>query len=136
MSVSGTDITLTGASGSVLDGGGARWWDGEGSNGGKTKPKFFYAHSLKSSSITGINILNSPVQVLSVDGSTDLTLASITIDDSAGDAGGGHNTDAFDVGDSTGITITGANVKNQDDCLAVNSGTVSHQCATRSQGYD
>lgn len=39
VSVSGTDITVTGASGSVLDGGGARWWDGEGTNGGKTKPK-------------------------------------------------------------------------------------------------
>lgn len=35
----------------------------------------------------------------------------------------GHNTDAFDVGSSTDITITGANVKNQDDCLAINSGT-------------
>jgi len=22
-------------------------WDGEGTNGGKTKPKFFYAHSSK-----------------------------------------------------------------------------------------
>jgi len=35
----------------------------------------------------------------------------------------GHNTDAFDVGNSDDITITGATVYNQDDCLAVNSGT-------------
>lgn len=35
----------------------------------------------------------------------------------------GHNTDAFDVGSSTNIVISGANVKNQDDCLAINSGT-------------
>lgn len=125
VSVSGTSITVTGASGSVLDGDGSRWWDGEGSNGGKTKPKFFYAHSMKSSSITGLTIKNSPVQVFSIDGSTDLSLTSITIDNSAGDSGGAHNTDAFDIGDSTGITITGANVQNQDDCLAVNSGEVS-----------
>lgn len=39
MSISGTSITVTGASGSLLDGDGSRWWDGEGSNGGKTKPK-------------------------------------------------------------------------------------------------
>lgn len=32
---------------------------------------------------------------------------------------GGHNTDAFDVGSSTGVYISGANVKNQDDCLAI-----------------
>jgi hypothetical protein len=38
----------------------------------------------------------------------------------------GHNTDAFDIGDSTGVTISGANVKNQDDCLAINSGTISN----------
>lgn len=78
-----------------------------------------------SSSITGITIKDSPVQVFSINGAKDLTLNEITIDDSAGDAGGlGHNTDAFDVGSSTGVTISGANVKNQDDCLAINSGTV------------
>ena len=126
VSVSGTDITVSGAPGSVLDGQGALWWDGKGTNGGKKKPKFFYAHNMISSTITGISILNSPVQVFSIDNSQDLVLNGITIDDSAGDAGAlGHNTDAFDVGDSIGITISGANVKNQDDCLAINSGTVS-----------
>lgn len=123
ISISGTKITVKGASGHVIDGNGAKWWDGEGSNGGKTKPKFFYAHSLKSSSITGLNVKNTPVQAFSVNSATDLTLDSITIDNSAGDSGGGHNTDAFDVGSSTGVTISNANVKNQDDCLAINSGT-------------
>lgn len=124
-SVSGEDITVTGASGHSLNGNGAEWWDGEGSNGGKTKPKFFYAHSLTgTSSISGLNILNTPVQVFSIDSSTGLTLSDITIDDSAGDTDSlAANTDAFDVGSSTSITISGANVKNQDDCLAVNSGT-------------
>lgn len=123
MSVSGKSITVIGASGSLLDGGGSRWWDGEGSNGGKTKPKFFYAHSLTSSTISGINIKNSPVQVFSVNGASWLTLSNISIDDKDGDSQGGHNTDAFDVGDSSGVYISGATVYNQDDCLAVNSGT-------------
>jgi polygalacturonase len=77
-----------------------------------------------SSTISDIKIINSPVQVFSINGAKDLTLSGITIDNSDGDAGGGHNTDAFDVGSSSGITITGATVYNQDDCLAVNSGTV------------
>ncbi|KAA8564839.1 hypothetical protein MFRU_008g03210 [Monilinia fructicola] len=124
VSVSGTDITVTGASGSKLDGLGAKYWDGKGTNGGKTKPKFFYAHSLKgTSSINSINILNSPVQVFSINSSSGLSLNKININNSAGDAGGGHNTDAFDVGSSTDITISGAIVQNQDDCLAINSGT-------------
>ncbi|KAL1982003.1 hypothetical protein VTN96DRAFT_1827 [Rasamsonia emersonii] len=123
VSVSGTDITVTAASGATLNGDGSRWWDGEGSNGGKTKPKFFYAHNLKLSSISGLYIQNSPVQVFSISGSEDLTLSDITIDDSAGDNAGAANTDGFDVGESSGIVITGATVYNQDDCLAVNSGT-------------
>ncbi|KAF2652989.1 glycoside hydrolase family 28 protein [Lophiostoma macrostomum CBS 122681] len=127
ISVSGTGIKVQGASGHVIDGNGAAWWDGKGSNGGKTKPKFFYAHSLKQSSITGLNVKNTPVQGFSINSATDLVLDHITIDNSAGDVtNGGHNTDAFDVGSSSGITISNANIKNQDDCLAINSGTNIH----------
>jgi polygalacturonase len=95
---------VTGASGHEIDGGGARWWDGKGSNDGgdKTKPKFFYAHNLKSSSITGLKFVNSPVQLMSIDSATDLTVTDLTMDNSAG-ASLGHNTDAFDVGSSTGV---------------------------------
>ncbi|PYI33531.1 polygalacturonase 1 [Aspergillus indologenus CBS 114.80] len=122
ISVSGTDLTITGASGHSINGDGSRWWDGEGGNGGKTKPKFFAAHSLTSSVISGLKIVNSPVQVFSVAGSESLTLTDITIDNADGDDNGGHNTDAFDIGTSTYVTITGATVYNQDDCVAVNSG--------------
>ena len=124
VSVSGTDITVTGAADSVLDGGGAQYWDGQGSNGGKKKPKFFYAHSLTNSVIQDLTIINSPVQVYSIDNANGLFMSNLVIDDSAGDVGSlGHNTDAFDIGDSSDVYITGANVKNQDDCLAINSGT-------------
>ncbi|KAF2703292.1 glycoside hydrolase family 28 protein [Pleomassaria siparia CBS 279.74] len=127
ISVSGTKITVKGASGHTIDGNGAKWWDGKGSNGGKKKPKFFFAHSLKQSTISGLNVKNTPVQGFSINGATDLVLDSITIDNSAGDANeAGHNTDAFDVGSSSGVTISNANVKNQDDCLAINSGTNIH----------
>jgi len=95
----------------------------EGSNGGVTKPKFFYAHDLTgTSTISGLNILDYPVQCFSINGADGLTISDVTIDNSAaGDLG--HNTDAFDVGSSTNIVISGAIVKNQDDCLAINSGT-------------
>lgn len=76
-SVSGTDITVTGASGHVIDGNGAKWWDGKGSNGGKTKPKFFYAHSLKQSNIKGLNVKNSPVQFMSINSATDLNVVDV-----------------------------------------------------------
>ncbi|KAJ5187778.1 hypothetical protein N7449_010772 [Penicillium cf. viridicatum] len=126
VSVSGTSITVQGAAGAQLNGDGARWWDGKGSNDGKIKPKFFYAHSLTNSKIENIYIKNSPVQVFSINGAKELTLSGITVDNVDGDSKGGHNTDAFDVGSSNGVYITSPIVHNQDDCLAVNSGTNVH----------
>ncbi|KAE8415040.1 glycosyl hydrolases family 28-domain-containing protein [Aspergillus pseudocaelatus] len=121
ISVSGTNIKVQQESGAKIDGDGARWWDGKGGNGGKTKPKFFSAHKLDSSSITGLKIYNTPVQGFSIQ-SDNLNITDVTIDNSAG-TDQGHNTDAFDVGSSTYITIDGATVYNQDDCLAINSGS-------------
>lgn len=126
LQIEGNDITIQGASGAILDPDGARWWDGEGSNGGKTKPKFFAAHDLTSSSITNLYIQNTPVQAVSIDGANGLTITGMTIDSSAGDTEGGHNTDGFDIGSSSNVVISGAKVYNQDDCVAVNSGTVWH----------
>lgn len=125
ISVSGTNILVTGVPGThCIDGNGARWWDGEGANGGKDKPKFFAAHELKQSTIKGLNVKNAPVQFMSINNAVDLNIIDVTLDNSAGDKGDlGHNTDAFDVGSSTNIYISGAKIKTQDDCLAINSGT-------------
>lgn len=126
LSIGGNKISVQGASGSVLNPDGARWWDGKGGNGGKTKPKFFAAHNLVSSTITNLNIENTPVQAVSIAGCNGLTITGMTIDDSAGDTGAlGHNTDGFDIGTSSNVMINGAKVYNQDDCVAINSGTVS-----------
>jgi len=54
--------------------------------------------------IEQITITNPPVQVFSINGCTNTEFAYITIDGSAGDSLG-KNTDAFDIGSSTGITI-------------------------------
>ncbi|KAL1305486.1 hypothetical protein AAFC00_002361 [Neodothiora populina] len=129
VSVAGTGIKVQGADGAILDGDGSRWWDGKGGNGGKTKPKFFEAHKLISSSISDITIKNSPVQIFSINGAQGLTVSNVTVDNKDGDKTNsdgdalGHNTDAFDVGSSTDVTISGCTVYNQDDCLAINSGS-------------
>ncbi|CZT41462.1 probable Polygalacturonase [Rhynchosporium secalis] len=124
ISVSGTNIDVSGATGNVIDGGGPKYWDGKGSNGGKVKPKFFAVHNVISSSIENLNFKNSPVQLMSMLDCKNLQITNLRLDNSAGDAGKiGHNTDGIDVGSSTGITITGANIHNQDDCIAINSGS-------------
>ncbi|KAM3425002.1 hypothetical protein BST61_g6972 [Cercospora zeina] len=135
ISVSGTGVQINGASGHVIDGNGAKWWDGKGSNGGKAKPKFFAAHNMADSTISGLNIKNYPVQCFSIDQCQNMNVKGLTIDNSA--AGSlGHNTDAFDVGDSSGVHISGCNVKNQDDCLAITSGSdISFTDGTCSGGH-
>ncbi|KAE8386168.1 hypothetical protein ETB97_012730 [Aspergillus alliaceus] len=120
ISISGTSITVRQNSGAKIDCGGSRWWDGKGGNGGKTKPKFFAAHKLQQSSITGLKVYNTPAQGFSIQ-ADHLTITGVLIDNSAGTRLG-HNTDAFDISSSTYITIDGATVYNQDDCLAINSG--------------
>ncbi|KUI72244.1 hypothetical protein VM1G_07780 [Cytospora mali] len=124
LQIEGTSITIEGATDAYLNADGSRWWDGKGSNGGKTKPKFFAAHNLVDSTITNLYIQNTPVQAVSIDGADGLTITDMTIDNSDGDTDElGHNTDCFDIGDSSTVTITGANCYNQDDCVAINSGT-------------
>ncbi|KAK0544877.1 hypothetical protein OC845_005380 [Tilletia horrida] len=115
-------ITITGAPGHVIDCQGGRWYDGKGSNGGKIKPKFFALHAMMNTVVSDLNILTTPVQAFSISDSSHLTLNNIRIDDRPG-GDLGHNTDAFDVGTSTFITINNATVFNHDDCLAINSGT-------------
>jgi polygalacturonase len=104
--VSGTGITVAGSNAktAILNGNGASYWDGEGGSGGKTKPKFFQAHDLTNSLIESLTILNPPVQVFSINGASNLELAYITVDASAGDSLG-KNTDAFDIGSSDLVTI-------------------------------
>ncbi|KAK7432010.1 hypothetical protein QQZ08_001300 [Neonectria magnoliae] len=119
--ISGKTITVDGA-GATLDAQGSRWWDGKGTNG-KVKPKFFFAHDLTTSTINGLNILNTPLMVVSISNVNGLNINDMTIDNRAGDSAGGHNTDGFDIGDSSNVTITNAKVYNQDDCVAVNSGS-------------
>jgi polygalacturonase len=46
ISVSGSNIKVIGAAGHVIDGAGAKWWDGKGTNGGKTKPKVHWLFKL------------------------------------------------------------------------------------------
>ncbi|KUI65491.1 hypothetical protein VM1G_00119 [Cytospora mali] len=124
--VSGKNVKVAGESttGTILDGQGAKYWDGKGSNGGVTKPKFFQAHDLTDSLIETFTILNPPVQVFSINGVENLEVAYVTIDASDGDSGDlGHNTDGFDIGSSDTVIIEHATVYNQDDCVAINSGS-------------
>nr|ACL80126.1 endo-polygalacturonase PG1 [Thanatephorus cucumeris] len=127
-SVSGKGITFNG-NGHTFDGQGPSYWDGQGGNGGVTKP-----HPMMKIKISGtysnVKVLNSPAHTYSISNPAKLVMSKLTIDKSAGDApnnqsGGkaaGHNTDGFDVS-TTDLTIEDSTICNQDDCIAINKGS-------------
>ncbi|KAF9171048.1 hypothetical protein BGX21_008078 [Mortierella sp. AD011] len=118
---SGTNLKIDGTKG-TLNGSGPQYWDGKGSNGGVKKPKFIRLSKV-SGTLTGLTIVGSPIHTFSVNGCQGLTISDVTIDNRGTNYALGHNTDGFDVSDSKGVTIVGAKVYNNDDCLAVNSGS-------------
>ncbi|KAJ5662191.1 uncharacterized protein N7477_009807 [Penicillium maclennaniae] len=130
--ISGTDLTITGASGHVIQGNGEAYWDGKGSNGGQDKPDHFIVikHTYNSK-ITNLNIMNWPVHCFDITGSEHLTISGVVLNNTAGDepnsASGddpaAHNSDGFDISSSDYITLENIEVYNQDDCVAVTSGT-------------
>lgn len=123
LNISGTDVEIVGASSHVLDARGNLWWDGKGGGGGKIKPIFFVAHGLKNSLLRDITIKNPPNHAIWIEDSDGVVAQDVYVDSLDGDTLGGHNTDGFNVWRSNNVTIQRITVYNQDDCVAIKSGT-------------
>ncbi|KAL4917682.1 putative endopolygalacturonase D [Aspergillus aurantiobrunneus] len=130
--ISGTDVTITGTDDHVIDGNGQAYWDGQGSNGGSDKPNHFIVlKHLTNSLVSNLNIQNWPVHCFDIENTESLTLTGITLNNTAGDEpnsssdgdAAAHNSDGFDIKSSTNLVLQNSNVYNQDDCVAVTSGT-------------
>ncbi|KAG2366110.1 glycoside hydrolase family 28 protein [Suillus spraguei] len=127
-SVSGNDITFNGNN-QKWDGGGPFYWDGQGVNGGITKPHPMMGIYI-SGTLNDVYVVNSPAHAFAIANPGPLTVSGVTVDDSQGNypnaqsdnKPAGHNTDGFDVGGSN-LIIQNSTVLNQDDCLAVGRGT-------------
>ncbi|KAF8185521.1 polygalacturonase [Mycena galopus ATCC 62051] len=101
-----------------INGNGADYWDGLGTDGGVAKPHPFVKF-LGSGTFEDVTVLNSPAQAISV-GTNGAATVSNNV--AAGNTNSlGANTDGFDV-EGDDITIVGGTVTNQDDCVAINGG--------------
>ncbi|KAK7684462.1 hypothetical protein QCA50_012409 [Cerrena zonata] len=139
--VSGSNINFNG-NGHTFNGGGPFYWDGQGGNGGVTKPAPMMKIKI-SGTFTNVKVLNSPARVYSVSNPAALTISKLTIDNSLGDQpnsksdgkAAGHNTDGFDCS-TTNLVIEDSTIMNQDDCLAINKGSnITFQRNTCSGGH-
>ncbi|KAJ6473681.1 polygalacturonase [Mycena sanguinolenta] len=105
-----------------INGNGADYWDGQGTNGGVAKPHPFVKF-LGSGTFEDVTVLNSPAQAISVGTNGAATITNVNVNNGNAVAGNslGANTDGFDV-EGDDITIVGGTVTNQDDCVAINGG--------------
>jgi len=88
------------------------------------KPKFVRL-KIDNGVLKGLKIVGSPVHTFSI-ASSNLTIDGVTIDDRGTNYALGHNTDGFDVSSSSDVTIKNSYVYNNDDCIAINSGSNIH----------
>ncbi|TVY84837.1 putative endopolygalacturonase D [Lachnellula suecica] len=150
--IGGTAITITGAPGHVIDGNGQAYWDGQGSNGGSSKSvisllgdrqgtikliriarpdHFIVLNKMVAGTIKDLSIQNWPVHCFDITKCNVMTLSGLTLNNSAGDAvnsisqglPAAHNSDGFDISSTTNLVLADSTVINQDDCVAVTSGT-------------
>ncbi|KAL1505594.1 hypothetical protein ABEB36_005123 [Hypothenemus hampei] len=123
--IKGRNVKIDGSD-AILNGQGEKYWDGLG-EWGSVKPDFFTIQ-LHNSTINNIHVLNAPLHGVFLTNSSHVELDSWVIDNSQGNAEvngltkAGHNTDGFDIFNSTDIVLTNGVVNNQDDCVALRSG--------------
>ncbi|XP_060535584.1 polygalacturonase-like [Cylas formicarius] len=126
--IAGSSLTVVGEPGAVFDGQGERYWDGQGTWSTFEKPRFLRIEA-RDSMFSNIKILNCPVACSKINVSSNVIIDNWTIDNLAGDEGVAppqkfaHNTDGIQVRASTNVTITNSSISNQDDCVAINSGS-------------
>ncbi|XP_060535388.1 polygalacturonase-like [Cylas formicarius] len=126
--ISGSSLTVVGEPGSIYDGLGARYWDGQGSWGTFIKPKMMRIEA-QDSVFANIALLNCPIACTSISNSNNITITNWNVDISIADEDVappnkfGHNTDGFQISNSSFVTIQNSIIYNQDDCVVVNSGS-------------
>ncbi|KAG8862419.1 hypothetical protein FRB96_001489 [Tulasnella sp. 330] len=117
-----TDNVLYNGGDHNINGNGALYWDGQGTDGGVAKPHPFVKFK-GYGTFEYVTVLNSPAQAISVGTTGTTVIESITVDNSAGNTDSlGANTDGFDISASD-VTLSKNVVTNQDDCVAINSGS-------------
>ncbi|KAJ6617432.1 pectin lyase fold/virulence factor [Mycena sp. CBHHK59/15] len=108
-----------------INGNGALYWDGEGTDGGKTKPHPFVKFK-GFGTFEFVTVLNSPTQAISVGTTATTVIPDITVDDCKDSIM--LLCDFLDIFSRTAavlqtLTVSSCTVNNQDDCVAINSGT-------------
>ncbi|PWY70749.1 endo-xylogalacturonan hydrolase A [Aspergillus eucalypticola CBS 122712] len=109
--------SLTGSG--VIDGNGQDAWDLFASDSSYSRPTLLYITGGSNLEISGLRQKNPPNVFNSVKGgATNVVFSNLKMDANSKSDNPPKNTDGFDIGESTYVTITEVTVVNDDDCVA------------------
>lgn len=136
--ISGATITSVTGSG-VIDGNGQDAWDLFASNSSFARPTLLYITGGSDITVSNLRQKNPPNVFNSVNGNAvNVLFSSLTMDATSKSSNPPKNTDGFDIGASTYVTVSNVNVLNDDDCVAFKPGanlsTVNAITCTGSHG--
>ncbi|PTB36225.1 uncharacterized protein TrAFT101_000190 [Trichoderma asperellum] len=136
--ITGATVYSTTGTG-VIDGNGQAAWDLFAANSSYKRPTLFYINNSRNVKVSNLHFKSAPNVFHSVTGgSSNVSYSNITLYAVSASANVAHNTDGWDIGQSTHVTIDGAVVTNDDDCVALKAGcsyaTVTNISCTGSHG--
>ncbi|KAF6799485.1 exopolygalacturonase [Colletotrichum sojae] len=114
----GKDVNIYGNGVGTLQGNGQKWYDRFASNATLERPIMLVTDGLHGGSITGLNMVNSPMWFNLIANSTDVLISDITIKVGSTSSNPAKNTDGWDTYRADGIVIQNSRIDNGDDCVS------------------
>lgn len=129
--------SLTGSG--VIDGNGQNAWDLFASDTSYERPTLLYITGGSDIEVTGLRQKNPPNVFVSVKGGAErISFSHLKLDATSKSDNPPKNTDGFDIGESTSVTLYDIDVSNDDDCVAFKPGanyvTIDQITCTGSHG--
>ncbi|EIN13701.1 pectin lyase-like protein [Punctularia strigosozonata HHB-11173 SS5] len=107
----------------LIDGSGQKYWEVFSGNSSYKRPTIWYMNSVSGVSISNLKFINAPNVFHSVVNSQSVTYYNNTLTAvSTNSSVVAHNTDGWDIGSSSFVTVSHSNVVNDDDCVAFKAG--------------
>ena len=107
----------------VIDGSGQKYWDYFASHKSYRRPLLLYFNSAFDINFTGIQLKNAPMMFFTVKGaSRNIQFSNLILSAISTSENKAANTDGFDIGECSSVTLTNTHVTNGDDCVAFENG--------------
>jgi len=119
--VGGSFSSVTGSG--VIDGSGQAFWDYFASHKEYQRPLLLFFNGVTNVTFTNIKLMNPPTMFVTVKGnSANVKLSNLVLTAISKSANPPKNTDGFDIGECSNVTLTNMHVTNGDDCVAFENG--------------